>query len=269
MWLDSFIRGQKKWAAMTGIVASCSFGVGSAQAESFGLALVLDGSGSISSTDFALQTGAYQSILQDDFYTNYVESYSSQGNSFYLGTYQFSTSATREIDYTLIDSNQAAYDYGAQFSSISQQRGSTNTSYATTLATSELVSNGYDKKVIDVSTDGVPNYSFGAINAASAAKDSGVQVNALGVGYYLDETFLDSYTKAGDGFYKIAPDFEGFETVLAQKLKQQITGEPKPISSAVPEIDLAGGFLAFPLLIGFMMLLEERRRVREKESLSA
>lgn len=42
-------------------------------ANTLELALVIDGSGSISAGDWALQTGAYQSIFQDSFYTNFIQ----------------------------------------------------------------------------------------------------------------------------------------------------------------------------------------------------
>lgn len=205
------------------------------------LALVLDGSSSISPGDFALQTGGYQSVFNDAFFTNFV--LPGAFDQVVVGAYTFSGSNIDEdstlpaqfwgeyavfefIPWTLIDSDQAAADFGDQFASLIQPGGQTNTSAALDIATSGgdincptgltinnfpctgvetvpgLLNNGFegDELVIDISTDGVPTLPTGdgqpnptddalAIAAADAARAAGIQVNAIGVGG-VDAAFL-------------------------------------------------------------------------------
>ena len=91
------------------------------------LALVLDGSGSITPGDFALQTGAYQSVFTGDFYDTFVVP--SPYDSVVVAAYTFAGSNITEnsglpqqfwgeyavfewIPWTVIDSNAAAAGFG-------------------------------------------------------------------------------------------------------------------------------------------------------------
>ncbi|MGC1510194.1 DUF1194 domain-containing protein [Ketobacter sp.] len=260
---DRIVHNFYKILGVSTLAIGVSIGAANVSGKSLGLALVLDGSGSISPSDFALQTGAYQSIFQDSFYTNYVAPSMESGDSLYMGVYQFSTGVVREVGYTRIDSDTSAYAFGSEFSKISQQYGATNTAAATNMAASDLVANKYTNKVIDISTDGVPTYGGNAITAANQAKQQGVRVNALGVGG-IDTNFLQQFTKAGGGFYSTAPDFTEFSNALSKKLTREIKSSGN--ASAVPEIDVAGATLGIPLLASLMLIFRERKRNRRVSS---
>ncbi len=119
---ENGMRGNSKFKKLViGVVFSACVSMTTANAAIIELALVIDGSGSISRPDFALQTGAYNNIFSNNFLDNFVN----QGDTLYAAAYQFSSSSTAalEIGWTLIDSNAAAAAFGGMFPGISQQRG--------------------------------------------------------------------------------------------------------------------------------------------------
>ncbi len=217
-------------------VASISFST--AQAAVIELSLVLDGSGSISNSDFSLQTGAYSNIFNNSFYDNFVN----PGDTLWVNAIQFASGVQQEIGWTSINSNADASIFGGMFGSISQLNGATNTFAATNFAVNSILTNGIDsdRQIIDVSTDGRPNVDSNtlgsaidnAVVAAGAANAAGVTVNAIGVGSGIGDEFLGNYTTAGGGFFVQANNFSDFEAVLARKIRREVTGEP-PVS--VPE----------------------------------
>ncbi len=161
-----------------------------ASANTLELALVIDGSSSIAASDWSLQTGAYQSIFQNDFFTTFIGP--SVFDDIVVGAFVFSGgtvtsngvpietfAVTSFVDWTLINDDADAFTFGAALGALVQPGGQTNTSAAITIATNGgtvgcliasicnvspsgtrpgLLNNGFngDKLVIDISTDGVP-----------------------------------------------------------------------------------------------------------------
>lgn len=255
-----------------------------AAAATLELALVIDGSSSISPSDWTLQIGAYQSIFQDDFYTSFigpspfddivVGAFVFSGGTITLtsggvpvGTETFAVSSF--LDWTLIDSDEDAFAFGAGFAGLPQPGGQTNTSAALGIATSGgevgcfipsicnvspkgnrtgLLDNAFagDKMVIDISTDGVPTLPNGAgapnatdralaIAAADAARAAGITVNAIGVGN-LDATFLAALVGTEPaavpaGFFVTASGFGEFEAALREKIGRETM---VPVTPALP-----------------------------------
>ncbi len=197
------------------------------------LALVLDGSGSISGSDFALQLDAYEDIFTNNFYDTYVVG----NDTLYVSAWQFSTNVTQETLWYSITDNASADAFGALFASINQDGGGTNIASAIVDANASIIGNGIasDKQIIDISTDGEPTrctpnctgntYMQSAINAATAALNQGTVVNAIGVGAGVGVSFLNDLTTAGGGFYETAANFTAFEAALSQKLFREINQE--------------------------------------------
>ena len=215
-----------------------------AKADIIELALVLDSSGSISNSDYALQLDAYEDIFSTNFVTDFVNA----GDELWVSVYQFSSSTTLEIAATLLDTDAAATAFSALFGSISKDNSSTDTTEAVDTAAADLLTADVmgDRLIIDVSTDGEPNNTTTAIQAAANASAQGVTVNAIGVGSGVSESFLDSFTTAGDGFYVTAVDFEEFRDSLEIKLLREISNptEPVPAPATLGLLGLAIAFIA-------------------------
>lgn len=202
-------------------------GTSVAQGKIIELALVLDGSGSMTTQDWQLQLKAYNSIFSDDFYSKFLAA----GDTLYVAGYQFSKEIERFTDWTKITSDGEAADFGSLFSNVSHMKSGTATSKATSYASADLQNNNIksDKMIIDISTDGLPNSRTKSIAAAQKAKQEGVTVNAIGIGTtfyggvgYNGESFLNDFTKAGDGFYVKTASFQGFEGALREKLHREL-----------------------------------------------
>jgi hypothetical protein len=120
-------------------------------ANTLELALVIDGSGSIAPEDWQLQIGAYQSIFQNNLYTNYIAP--SPFDDMAVAAYVFSGGFGFEVDFgggnvqnyevsvfsfldwTLINDDADAFAFGAQFAGLPQPTGTTATAAALDVAT--------------------------------------------------------------------------------------------------------------------------------------
>ena len=236
-------------------LALATTGMGSASATTLELALVLDGSGSINAANWDLQLKGYKDVFASGtFFDNFVAP--SKYDTLVVSAYQFGYGVTQEIGWTSITDNSSATDFGNLFT-FSQVKGNTNTEGAilTAMGGSSiydgLLNNGIasDKMVIDISTDGVPNYcvkggaydvsSTGiscsssvadshAIAAADYARSSDITVNAIGVGS-VDVSFLTNLVNGTpDGFFLTASGFDTFGDTLKTKLGKEIIGVPEP-----------------------------------------
>ncbi|MGF1698785.1 DUF1194 domain-containing protein [Photobacterium makurazakiensis] len=241
------------------LAASLTFAAQS-QADVLELALVLDGSGSISTSDYELQLQGYRDIIASgSFWSDYVEN--SIYDSVHLATWQFSGTVVSEIGWTEITSNAVADTFGNQFNTtdMAQLNSSTNTSLAIDTVVASLIGNGIggtgsDNMIIDISTDGNPNTgggSAGAIAAADNARAADVTINAIGVGSGIGSTFLEGLVgidpiATPQGFFLTASNFSEFGSTLETKLDQEVRGGgpqaevPEPASLALLSIGLLG-----------------------------
>jgi hypothetical protein len=192
------------------------------------IALLIDGSGSISTSDFTLQKQGYINAL------NALVTPNGQ-NSF--GVWQFSDTVQQVSAITTINT---AGDLTALTTAINNmvQIGSTTAiGDAINTATSALtLFNGAGDWIIDVSTDGFSNTGADPVGAALSAITAGVdRVNCIGVGGAANCNFI-----AGTGAFSLsANNFSEFEAAISTKLSQEVT-VPEPAALLVLSFGLVG-----------------------------
>ena len=201
-------------------------GFGSAKATPVGLALAIDGSGSISAAEFTLQKNGY---------VNALNALIPLDGSIALGVWQFSTGVQQEIGMTLIDSAAALASVVGAISGMVQLDANTAIGDAINAAAAGLngFAGGFDKAVIDVSTDGMSN--TGVDPNIAAAGVAPIVVNCLGVGAGANCGFAT-------GFAMNVANFADFETAISQKIAREI-GVPEPGTLALLGLSL--------LMVGF------------------
>jgi hypothetical protein len=239
---------------MTGLALAAVLSAGSmvtASAAQINLAIVMDGSGSISTSDYALQLDGYKNVFTaSDFFSTIVTP--SPFDTLNVAVWQFSSDVFQEVAFTAITNQTEASTFGNLFNTtkMPQLDQWTNTEGGILAATAGLtgitLATG-DKLVIDVSTDGAPTVCDGGVSgqddgcgagetsgsaaraAADAARDNGITVNALGVGRGIGTTFLNALVGINPadtptGFFLTADSFADFEQTVRIKLGREIGG---------------------------------------------
>ncbi len=231
-----------KFLKQLGLAAVIGLGSFAAKADTVELALLLDSSGSVGSSDWNLQMQAYSNIFgSGTFYDDYVVG----GDTLVVSAWGFSNNVF-DISggFFTINNNTDAIAFANTFTE-PYAAGYTNTPLAIDTAVSALLNNNVDgdRLIIDISTDGVPCRSgsqggcgFGSgtwnetISALTDAVAQGVTTNFIGVGSGITISELDALASAGEGFYKVADSFSTFETALGEKLFREINTVPAPAS---------------------------------------
>lgn len=200
------------------------------------LALVIDGSGSISTSDFNTQRTAYVNALNTVLPSHFGE--------VAIGVWQFSTGVSL-VQTPLIVGNAAdLLTLTSAISGMVQLGGNTNIAGGITTAANELLGNAItsNRQVLDVSTDGFANIGGSPDVAAANAVGNGIeQINGLGIGGAADLSFV-----AGAGAFAIQiSDFSQLQGALETKIGREITGVPDSGSSFALLMMGVAGLVAF------------------------
>lgn len=225
-----------------------------AQADVLELALLIDGSGSISASEFGQQLDGYKDAFTDpNFFNNIVAP--SPFDSIVVAGIQFGgiNQAVLETAWTTISNQTDATNFGNLFNTVvfGKLGGGTPTNVGIDFAVSQILGNGIasDRQVIDLSTDGVPNSQAAAVASSLAAQAAGIDaLNAVGVGLTAGGTAENNLialtfsgaNPLGSGLYFRADSFSDFGAVIQNKLGREITGVPEPGTLLLLGLSLLG-----------------------------
>lgn len=155
------------------------------------LFFLIDGSGSIDATEFAIQIDGLADAIRNTTSFPYE-----------ITVIQFGTGADVEIDTRLITSAQDASDVADDIEMITQIGGNTNISAAIDLAVQTLQDAGFnpaDTQLINLASDGGPQDLPAAQASALAAQAFFDGLSTEGIGGGADLTALDSLVFPGPG----------------------------------------------------------------------
>jgi len=230
------------------------------------LFLSLDVSGSISGSEFNLYRNGYVSAFNNSTVKSQIQStYANGGIAIAVGQWSSSAILPLAIDWIQINTD-TAYSNFVNALAIMPRQGGGGTSVGTGMqaAIDGILNNSYttsgaNRRVIDVSTDGVTSNIALAIQQRARAEANEIIINGLGVGAGAATTLNSSVitkatatTKAG--FLEIANNFGDFEQAVTIKILKE-AGNPNPASASVPgPVPIFGAAAAF----GFSRRLKKR-----------
>ncbi len=201
------------------------------------LSLVIDVSGSVSSSEYNLMMDGYANSFRDSVVQNNILNSGGQG-AIAVNVVFFSSSAfTTSLDtFTLLDSAADINAFADILDNFARPGGGgTNISSGMNKALNTLTTNnGFESSnlIMDVSGDGTSS-STTTQAARNAAQAAGVTVNGITIG----STFINDFYKANvvttDGFALHATDFTTFEDAIKQKLRIETTTNPVPVPATL------------------------------------
>jgi Protein of unknown function (DUF1194) len=183
------------------------------------LGLAIDGSGSISAADFALQKSAYASVLNDVLVLPL-------DGTVAIGVKLFGTSVTNVFT-TAVITNANIASLIAAINGMVQPASNTNIAGTIDAFVTEFNGNAINsaKQIIDVSTDGVNNIGNLATSKAAALGAGGIeQINCIGLGAMADCAAV----QGGVGSFSVnAATAADFQAALKKKITIEIRGVPE------------------------------------------
>lgn len=215
------------------------FGLGSAHASlipvDLGLSLVIDVSGSISSSEYTLQMDGYAQAFRDSGIQSKL--LSGQNGAVAVNAVFFASGALpTSLDAFQILDSAAAIDAFAQTLDTFGRPGSGGTNIPAGMNKALGLLTGIDgpmttNLIMDVSGDGASS-AFSTQAARDAAEAAGVVVNGLAIGSASIATFYANNVVTSDGIVVPAASFDDFERAVREKIEIE--------AGSIPQVPVPG-----------------------------
>ncbi len=208
-------------AVLAGCLATSSFLQGESLLVDLELSLVVDVSGSVDDTEYALQMNGYAAAFENPLLHAAISS-----TTIAVNLVQFSSSAAESIGWTLLTDAATSNAFAAEVRAATRLfSGGTNIDSGIDLAATLITTNAYSGRrvVIDVSGDGE-----GASGASrDAAEAQGITINGIVISDFGGAllSHYQNFVITSDGFVEEAVTFTDFEPAVLRKLQREISGD--------------------------------------------
>jgi hypothetical protein len=232
----SFLKRIIVWAAFAaalGPLSSASLSQGETPVA-IELVLALDSSASMNKAEFALQIKGLAAAFRDPAVLQAVADLQPLGVAIAVTQWGGPGESRIVVPFTHITTQRQARAFGYRVSRGNRSFYAATTSIVTAIEDSAalLDANGFDgqRRVIDVSGDGVDNSGLDLATAREAARASGVVVNGLAI-ESEQEGLFDYYQQhvitGADSFVVRAINFEDYARAIREKLLKEL----RPLAS--------------------------------------
>ncbi|YAF94338.1 MAG: DUF1194 domain-containing protein [Nodularia sp. CChRGM 3473] len=209
------------------------------------LSLLVDVSGSVDNTEFALQRDGYVNTFSNpNLFNNFISQGSIGQIAVNLVYWSGSNQQQESVGWTLIDSVAAAQNFANAIAAAPRPfSGLTAIGSAIDFAVPGFFTNDFDgtRLVIDVSGDGATNSGSNTAAARDAALAAGIDaINGVVIGnegglanFYQNNVIGGTNATGVPAFLRTAATFEEFGAVVQEKISSEIlppTSVPEPAS---------------------------------------
>lgn len=209
------------------------------------LQLLTDVSGSVSSSEYALQRNGYINAFRDTDVINSILAGTNGSIAVQYIEWSGSSDQSNQVDWFLIDSFFSANAFADAIAATTRAyTGMTGVAAAINYGAGLFATNAYDsaRQVMDVSGDGLDNQGGGVSTARDNALAGEVDtINGITIGNAsgLSSFYQNDVIGGVNAFHLHAPTFETFSTGIQEKLKREITSTQVPEPSSIALLGLA------------------------------